>query len=112
MRSSQRRIHGILIAIGLCSVFVIFAETLPVTIEVTRDVKGLDGSHSWQKKGNLYSNRAFQINKGERFQMIEAYSEGECKIRYKDDEYNLSSCPWMPGFTDHQKETFVVLPLE
>lgn len=101
---------GILMGIIVYNTEVIFAETLPVTIEVTKDVSGLDGSHSWQKKGNLYSNRAFQIRKGERFQMIEVFSEGECRIRYRGNEYNLSSCPWLPGFTDHQSETFVVVP--
>ena len=86
------------------------SETLPVIIEVMKDVSGLDGSHAWQKKGNLYSNRAFRINKGERFQMIEVIGEGECKIRYRENEYHLSSCPWLPGFTDHQSETFLVVP--
>jgi hypothetical protein len=87
---------------------------LPVTIEVKQDVnvrtseRRPDGSFG-QERGSLYSSEAFQIKKSQRFQMIKIYTEGECRIRFQRKEYDLSSCPWLDGFADHQEDIFKVI---
>jgi len=88
--------------------------TVPITIEVTRDVpvKTLEimpnPSYS-QERGSLYSNTAFLIREGQRFQMIKMGMEGGCLIEYKGSQYELISCPWTPGFTDNQSDIFVIV---
>src|SRR5690349_16487462 len=77
---------------------------LPVTVEVTRDVEVQSSAHvSHEARGTLYSwtrlsHRAFWIKRGERFQVVKIYSEGECRIRFKNRDYDITSCPWLPGF--------------
>ena len=41
--------------------------------------------------------------------MIKIYSEGECRIRFEKKEYDVSSCPWLDGFSDHQTDIFKVI---
>jgi hypothetical protein len=89
---------------------------LPITIEVTRDVdvksseRQSNGRYA-QLRGTLYSLEAFRIMKGQRFQMVMIYPEGECRIRFEKREYDLSSCPWLDGFRDHQTDIFrIVVP--
>ncbi len=87
---------------------------LPVTIEVTRDVdvkssEGRAGDSSGQLRGTLYGSKEFRIRRGERFQMVKIYTEGECRIRFKKREYDLSSCYWLDGFTDHQSDIFRII---
>ena len=78
---------------------------LPVTIEVARDVdvrsseRQSDGRYG-QLRGTLYSSEAFRIKKGQRFQMVKIYGEGECRIRFQEKEYDLGSWPWLDGFRD------------
>jgi hypothetical protein len=81
---------------------------LPVTIEVLQDVRAEVG-HPPGKRGILYSNAAFSISRGERFEMIEVHQEGGCKISVKEKVYDLSSCPWLTGFPDHQGDIFKVI---
>jgi hypothetical protein len=87
---------------------------LPVTIEVARDVdvksseRQSDGRYG-QIRGTLYSSEAFRIKKGQRFQMVKIYGEGECRIRFQEKEHDLSSCPWLDGFRDHQTDIFRVI---
>jgi hypothetical protein len=103
--------------IVVVSVFVCEGEPrwqLPVTIEVTRDVEVRTSEHlpdgsSHQLRATLYSSEAFWIRKGQRFLMMKIYTEGACRIRFKNGEYDLSSCPWLDGFRDHQTDTFRVL---
>lgn len=88
--------------------------SVPITIEVTRDVpvktseRKSDGSYG-QERGTLYSRAEFLISQGERFQMLEIGSEGGCRIEYQGLRYELSSCPWVPGFTDDQADIFVIV---
>jgi hypothetical protein len=82
---------------------------VPITIEVTRDVPVKASQGPWQERGTLYSGADFVIPKGARFRMIERGAEGSCKIEYQQQRFELSSCPWMPGFTDHQSEIYVVV---
>lgn len=88
---------------------------LPVTIEVTQDVdvrsseRRPDGSFG-QLRGSLYASKAFKIRKGQRFEMVKIYTEGECRIRFQKKEYDLSSCPWLDGFADHQADIFRMSP--
>ncbi len=87
----------------------------PITIEALRDVEvrtseRLPNGTQRQVRGVLYSSKAFIIRKGSRFQMIRDLGEGECMIRFKAREYELSSCPWMDGFTDHQSDVYKVVP--
>ena len=88
---------------------------LPVTIEVTQDVdvksseRRPHGSFG-QVRGRLYASKAFRIRKGQRFQMVKIYAEGECRIRFQRKEYDLTSCPWLDGFADHQSDIFRTSP--
>jgi hypothetical protein len=88
---------------------------LPVTIEVTRDVEvKSSASLTHEARGTLYtwtrhSPPSFWIKRGERFQMVKIYYEGECRIRFKDKEYGLSSCHWLPGFRDAESDIYHVL---
>jgi hypothetical protein len=89
-------------------------QSLPITIEVLRDVevkaseRHADGSY-WQERGFLYAGAEFHISKRERFRMIEALGEGGCRIEFQGSQYTLSSCPWVPGFTDQQSDIFKIV---
>lgn len=90
------------------------AESLPITIEVLRDVpvktsaRRTDGSYG-HERGSLYSGTAFRISKGQRFQRVEMSGEGGCRIEFQGSQYALSSCPWVPGFTDNQGDIFSIV---
>ena len=108
---------SLLVFYALCAVaqpVVWDGLTVPITIEVTSDVpvrsseRRPDGSFG-QERGSLYSSQSFQIATGERFRMIEMLREGECRIEFQGSVYLLSSCPWMPGFTDHQTDIFRIV---
>ncbi len=81
---------------------------LPVTIEVLKDVKAVVG-HPPGKRGILYSNAPFSISQGKCFDMIEVHQEGGCKVSVEEKVYDLSSCPWLTGFRDHQGDIFKVI---
>jgi hypothetical protein len=55
---------------------------------------------------------SFTIKKGQRFLMVKVYSEGECRIEFERRQYDVSSCPWMDGFTDHQEDVFKVVSVD
>lgn len=88
--------------------------SLPITIEVTRDVpvksseRRSDGSYG-QERGALYSSKSFIITKGRRFRVIELMREGTCRIEFEGSQYELSACPWMPGFRDRQADIFRIV---
>ena len=87
---------------------------LPATIEALQDVPAHLEDLPTQQRGVLYivgpkSFRPFTIKKGQRFQMLRVLREGECRIRFEKNEYLVSSCPWLEGFTDHQAEVFEVV---
>ncbi|MDO8270591.1 MAG: hypothetical protein Q7U82_01550 [Gammaproteobacteria bacterium] len=85
---------------------------LPLTIEVTQDVQVKSSESRGQPRGTLYTAGNFRISKGQRFQMVAIGQEGGCRIIFQDAEHDLSSCPWLPGFRDHQQDIFVVIPGE
>jgi hypothetical protein len=84
----------------------------PVTVEALQNVRAQTVETGRQARGVLYVRAAkpFAIKKGQRFLMVKAYSEGECRIQFENKEYDVSSCPWMDGFTDHQSDIFQVVP--
>jgi hypothetical protein len=80
---------------------------LPATIEVLRDVKAGRGPY---ERGKLdLDSDEFVIKKGERFQMVEIYAEGGCRIRFKQMEWDLGSCQWLEGFRDSEADFFKVV---
>ena len=88
---------------------------LPVTIETARDVEMRpSATASHEERGTLYtwtrlSAESIWIRSGERFQMVKIYYEGECRIRFRNKEYDLNSCHWLPGFTDPESDTYRVV---
>jgi hypothetical protein len=83
-------------------------------IELKKDVEvthheGLGG----ELRGKLYledvSVRPFRLKKGQRFQMLKIGQEGGCRIRVEKKEYDVTSCPWLPGFRDHQSDIFQIV---
>jgi hypothetical protein len=83
----------------------------PVTIEALQDVPAHAAGTGRQERGVLYvsGGKSFTIRKGQRFLMVKVYAEGECRIQFAKEEYDVSSCPWMDGFTDHQKDVFKIV---
>jgi len=85
---------------------------LPVTIRVKQDVPVENEPLGHQEIGRLYvsqKDKPFVIRKGDTFQMIAIGQEGGCRIRIVKREYDVASCPWLEGFTDHQTSVFEVL---
>ena len=81
----------------------------------TEHLGGLDSISDditrFEVRGTLYAGRntePFVIRKGEAFQMIAAGGESGCRIRFDKREHDLSSCPWLEGFTDHWTDIFEV----
>lgn len=91
---------------------ILFAtnHAAPDTIEVTRDVEVTHNTSSSEARGTLHLQDVhalpFWIREGQRFQTLNAGSEGSCQIAFKGRKYGLTSCPWLPGFTDHQSDIF------
>lgn len=88
------------------------AERLPLTIEIKQDVQVRNNYEIPEHRGVLYledaKTAAFQIKKGQHFQMVRIGKEGSCRIRFENKEYGLRSCPWLDGFRDHQADIFSV----
>lgn len=84
---------------------------LPVTIEALQDIPAHAAEAGRQKRGVLYisGGKSFTIKKGQRFLMVKVYAEGECRIQFANEAYDISSCPWMDGFTDHQRDVFKIV---
>jgi hypothetical protein len=53
--------------------------------------------------------QAFTVKKGQRFLMVKIYDEGGCRIEFEKRRYDVSSCPWLDGFTDHQRDVLVAI---
>ena len=90
---------------------------LPVTIQVTRDVPIQQfRADANERRGVLYFNRTTQkgalVKKGQTFQMTRLNPEEQCRIRFRESDYDLMSCPWRDGYKDHQSDIFKVLPRE
>jgi hypothetical protein len=84
---------------------------LPVTIEALRDVPAHAEETRGQARGvlNLGRGESFTVKKGQRFLMVEIHDEGGCRIQFEKKQYDVSSCPWLDGFTDHQEDVFKVV---
>ena len=85
-----------------------------VRIEVQRNVdvrksERLSDSTAHQLRGVLYADTAFQLRKGQQFTMSATLAEGSCRVRIVAREIHVSSCPWLPGFRDHQADIFKVI---
>jgi len=83
----------------------------PVTIEALQDVPAHIEEAGGQRRGVLYVGRgsSFIVQKGRRFLMVKVNAEGGCRIEFEKREYDVSSCPWLDGFRDHQKDVFRVV---
>ncbi len=104
----------ILVLLG-CGESGVVREPALMTIELQRDVEvrksdRLPDGSTHQLRATLYADTSFLLRKGQRLQMIAAYSEGECRVQIDKREYDLASCPWLPGFPDHQTDIFRTIP--
>ena len=83
----------------------------PVTIEALKDVPAQVEETAQQVRGVLYVSRgpSFTVKKGRRFLMLQVNKEGGCRIEFEKKQYDVSSCPWLDGFRDHQKDVFEVV---
>jgi hypothetical protein len=115
MPVAAKFMNNLIVGTGCIAVLVLPAGPtrwrLPATIEALQDVpaQSVEGSH--QLRGVLYvsGGRSFTITKGHRFSMVKVYDEGECRIKFENREYDVSSCPWLDGFRDHQEDVFKVV---
>lgn len=41
--------------------------------------------------------------------MIKIGPEGGWEIKFGGQQYGLTSCPWLEGFSDHQTDVFTVI---
>ena len=84
---------------------------LPVTITAVQDVAARSVETGGQTRGVLYVGRghSFTIKKGQQFLMVKIAAEGGCRIEYGKRPYDVSSCPWLDGFRDHQEDFFKVV---
>ncbi len=84
---------------------------LPVTIEALQDVPAHAEGAGRQARGVLYVGRGqtFTVKKGQRFLMVKLYDEGGCRIEFEKKQYDVSTCPWLDGFADHQEDVFKVV---
>jgi hypothetical protein len=87
-----------------------YRRHLPVTIEVLQDVEvnRRDVEPDAHLRGTLIGNPGanVRIKKGQTFQMIKLYGEGECRIRFEKREWDLGSCPWLEGFRDRETDFY------
>jgi hypothetical protein len=84
---------------------------VPITVDVLRPVEvraseQLPDGSSRQLRGVLYADTSFVIDKGERLVMVRVLDEGGCLVRIRRRVLELRSCPWLPGFTDPQRDFY------
>jgi len=89
----------------------------PVTIKVKTDVS----LEPYQRERELehvrgvlqffYVGERVVIRRGQTFQMVSpvGHMEGGCRIRFQKKDYEVASCFWREGFTDHQSDIFEVV---
>ncbi len=112
--SWTKSIGLISIALPLIATVAMVGQTrwrLPVTIEAVLDVSARPVETGGQTRGVLYLGRgnSFTIKKGEHFLMVKIAAEGGCRVEYEKRQYNVSSCPWLDGFRDHQEDFFKIV---
>ena len=85
----------------------------PLTIEARQNVWVTHNGAPSERRGALFlansKAKGFRLRKGQRFVMVSDKGEGECRIRFRSQEYDLTSCPWLSGFQDHQADVFRVI---
>ena len=81
---------------------------VPLTIELRRDVLVRRDASGGQRRGVLYADTSFTLKRGARLVMVEVGREGGCRVRYEKRILEVSTCPWLPGFSDHQRDVFRV----
>ena len=80
---------------------------LPVTMKVTQDVEvGHFGRHRRGRLEMTGDAKPFTIKKGETFQMTKLLGEGERRIRFLKEEYDLVACWWLEGFTHRESDIY------
>jgi hypothetical protein len=92
-------------------------QRLLVTIEVTRDVvvepyrKDREEADIRELLQFFNAETAVVVRRGQRFQVSRSRGsmEGGCWIRFQRLEYDIASCWWLDGFTDHHADIFVVV---
>jgi hypothetical protein len=112
LRSLNRPVGAVCIALAALSTMGQTKWRFPVTIEALQDVAAHAEETGRQVRGVLYVGRgqSFTIKKGRRFLMVKIlYDEGGCRIEFEKRQYDVSSCPWLDGFTDHQEDVFKVV---
>lgn len=87
---------------------------LPVTIEALKPIVVRTNANDRRLRGVLFvagrPGLKMDIKKGQRFSMTKLLGDGGCTIMIKKAEYDAPSCPWLDGFTDHEREFFKVVP--
>ena len=87
-------------------------QSVPITIEVAKDVPVSPRYCAVGQRGTLCTNAEFIIGQGQRFQMVQKLSEGECWIEFQGSRHLLQSCWWMSGFRDNQADIFVIVEFQ
>jgi hypothetical protein len=86
--------------------------SVPITIEVSQDTPVGPAYCAYMHPKTLCTRTEFTIERGQRFRMIEMLHEGECRIEFQGAEYQVSSCPWTPGFRSGLSDGFVIVQFQ
>jgi hypothetical protein len=87
----------------------------PMTIAVTKDII-LERYRTEREQQHIRGllqffddEKPIVIRRGHTFQMVNktGQMEGGCRIRFERREYEIASCWWLEGFSDHQADIFV-----
>ena len=87
-------------------------QSVPVAIQVRGEIP-LRPCENYQERGVLCSRGAIDsVSEGDVFHMTEIGSEGGCTIDLRGQEFEISSCPWVEGFSDPQEDLFAIVSLQ
>jgi hypothetical protein len=91
-------------------------KAVPITIEVLKSIhvysKEPHPDEPKHERGSLYGNGDFDLALGQRFKVIRLFREGTCRIEFGGQEYDLSLCPWMPGYADPRTDIFKIVEVK
>lgn len=79
-----------------------------ITVRPLRDVPVMRGGAVQEQRGVLYGDTAMVLPRGTMLISTPDVGEGSCRVYAGALRIALSSCPWLPGFRDHQSEIFAV----
>ena len=88
-------------------------QRVPVTVRVKQRVEVIRGKGCMERDKLCLddtTSKPFTIEKGETFEMIEELQEGNCRIRFKKREVEISDCWWRQGFRDQRLDIYEVIP--